>query len=388
MSDHHVENRQPDLESSSSISPESEVIGSTGSTPLKERFLTPFKRVVADVAARFSKEKKGLPEELIHAETLPYELFVDAFIDDFPDFSPRDYDGLYSTYQRAFEKLQMIDDPDVRLQIESNIRSIVFKGEINGIKIMEYNSKDNHKPGRISQRSTLFDRTQMLETYMLQPQLAEAMAVNQIVGGPGSNSASLIGVLKHGLRSQDQMDENEELVLSGEGIYGSAGVNRTAVSFAQWDDWREMKRYTKGIYDTSHEDAISSVISSFEQDVKDYPNAIFADSYNKMIRNLHMKLEFFQKTPKTQEEHLIEHLTRDEFPVIYLIGRKAIENRNAFIPQESQRQSEFAVEGGVVAPDIPIILVPQDHLSEVQALVEKYRPHENVQLFPIEKTPE
>lgn len=279
------------------------------------------------------------------------------------------------------------------------VRSVICDNMIDGVELPEIMGKTN--------ATTVYDKKgQLLAIYQNDPDLAERIVKQNIVGFHASNSASLWGVLQHGLLSAAELRARGHNIGSGERTFSKKNGEST-IRFADWRAPRTIEHYSVG---SSGNTQISPEL--LEQQAEEFRKSADANKKTSLAANpseedpyvynaLHVaddmaKLaDFLRTNPESDEAKLVA----GNFPVAYGLSANGytMYARVTSVPKEetpasmgvatkhnkviveivpSDATGEFMVYGSEVPKeDIPIIAVPNNRISQVRPLVEKYAPN-------------
>lgn len=229
-----------------------------------------------------------------------------------------------------------------------------------------------------------------------EPELAHAMVANSIGGFHGSNSSSLLGVLRHGLLSAQESRKQNIALGSGERTYTHPDA-QPFISFADWRDPETLRCYSGKERVTS----LAAYQKTFDElhDVRDS----FLKKYGEdhvFTHNAHHQLEDTRRVinnllqyPTSRESQL----TIANFPVLYgldissypeIYSNLCIDSSidEPFLVKCLTRTSvasEFAIMNGAVSPEkIPVIAVPKHHIDTVRTLV--HEAGHGIDVYPID----
>jgi hypothetical protein len=260
-------------------------------------------------------------------------------------------------------------------KIREDLLDIATKGVLRGKTIVD------KLPGRSSYMDFAMHRANLINLYSISPDYANALVENEVLGIHGSTSASLLGVLQHGLRPQEVLTELGVLVASGEGVFAGTGWNKDHVSFAQWDYLIDISRPAYiGNNQPLTVKGVNGQIQNLETAAAETHDD-FKPPVEQKLQQARQVLSIIQKHPETEEELQYQELLIENFPVIYHINQSAQEGRTVHVPQ-SDVGKEFGIEGGVPVDNIKIILVPEVKIAKVQQLIQERGL--NIGVFPIE----
>lgn len=246
-------------------------------------------------------------------------------------------------------------------------------------------------------------RSVLMKLYTVNPDLVSTILKENIIGGHGSNSSSLISTMEHGLRPPDDLLETGSFIFSGEGLANykesaPSGLNDQIVFFTQPADWSALMMYANKYQSQVSEQQIeqsienlsktipSSLSFSKEQLNQGGENYTFQRTLHQ-IEHLKRVLTFLKKPNKTELEQKQEEYMEKSFPVIYLIGGKLNEGGNKgeyLTPHTGNRSivSEYIVNGGTSPEMTKIVLLPQAEIEGVAKLIQSK--NINWHLEPIE----
>src|SRR6185437_4311347 len=245
--------------------------------------ITGYREKLEEIRSELERRQHG------QVETFTVEHYSDADVDKLV--------GLFAQ-ATALAARSVVHRNDMAKAMDDMI-DILAKGELDGKTF-----SDRHTDlARYRHTDFLTERRRLLQIYYRNPALARVMVQRDIVGGHGSTSAALPGVMEHGLRPQQFLEEQGVLIASGEGVFGSAGLNKTNVSFARWfdDDWSEYA----GRGTPLTPDRLRSAITTAEAALAEHgPDFIFADSFRITIEHWRQTIAFLEKRDKSPDEQL------------------------------------------------------------------------------------
>ncbi len=285
----------------------------------------------------------------------------------------RDTDYIVSQYTNITKEFnQRSPDKDVDpIVVRRNLLNLVKFGffDVDGERL--FLPKPEEIPGRSTFRDFIPMRAFAMKLYINDPELLVSALKNHIMGMHGSSSASLWGVLEHGLLPQDGLIERSAIVASGEHIFGGLGINKKHVSLFQWYN-SSAANYALRREEMS-ENSLNDRIKHLKKLASVYGEKSFI-SVDQAIAYTEATIAFLRKSNKTNEEKIQEILIRENFPVLYAgrvdrLKEGTREHPRIAIPRSDLR-AEFAVCDGLPLSEIPIILVPNDRVSQVRQLIE------------------
>ncbi|HSX08570.1 MAG TPA: hypothetical protein VLF93_00255, partial [Candidatus Saccharimonadales bacterium] len=233
----------------------------------------------------------------------------------------------------------------------------------------------------------------LMEIYRINPKLAEAIAALQIQVAHGSGSASLAGIFRLGLRPQQQLEEQGQLIAGGEGLMGAANLNQENISTIWWHS-QKLRKYanTSPISEESLARGIHSLESSLADrtflgdQIDDNGQSMKGSVRHSMeltLDNKRRTLAFLQRPNKTSDELLRENLIRLNFPTIYFMSQDIVNTRRGHIGMDFDQ--EIAIYGGVAKDEFPILLVPGERVPWIKEYAEECEVP--AQIFPTEDFP-
>lgn len=280
---------------------------------------------------------------------------------------------LANVYERA---VTLVNSSSLQAVIKESCRKDLFEIVLNGTLA---GKNMLSQPGRWRFTQEYFRRAHLMSLYIHYPDFARTIVNEKVIGAHGSSSASLIGVLDHGIRPQQYLKEAGIPVASGEGIFGAYGLNDVAVSFAQWNDERTLKQY-------SGEEAVEKREEDLERIRQELIRTSqgrispYKESMEVTALNIQQTLDFLRKPNKTPAELEHEKLIRQNFPVIYFISQDNL-NKDKVITTDMNQ--EFALRDGVAQSDIKIICAPKKQLDFVREKVSERSL--GIKVFPLEE---
>jgi hypothetical protein len=204
----------------------------------------------------------------------------------------------------------------------------------------------------------------LMQLYANNPSIAETITSRGIVGIHGSSSGSLLGVLDHGLRPQDFLDERNIVIATGEGVYGSADLNKTHVSFFPWFKRHPIKDYLPRTYPLTV-DMLLEVTDYLKKQASEAEGR--EKHFLKTIRNLENTIKFISKDPKNEEEKLGQELTKENYPILYFIDQNHFKENQI---RKTGLDDEFAIRDGIPPQGIPMIVVPEEFREKTRKIIE------------------
>lgn len=267
------------------------------------------------------------------------------------------------------------------------VKSIVCDGKIGRKSIPE-------TMGRTNATSAYEKKGQLLAIYRNDARLAETIVGRNIVGFHGSNSASLMGVLRHGLLSGAELRSRGHAIGSGERSHRQIGGD-PVIRFADWRAPETIKHYSSlgaGSEQPITVESLQADASRLRQAALDNERFYGADD-NPFVYNLqqaaddHEKLAtFIRDNPDSLEVELIQA----NFPVAYGLSAKGYRvfgtanqlpisnNKQKIIVArvQSDVRGEFAVMNpSVPIDDLPVIAVPHSQIARVRWLADRFAPN-------------
>lgn len=308
---------------------------------------------------------------------------ADLLDDDYPNL--RLENKYLKKYSDAVEAAKRKYDLTTFEQMRRGLFDIATQGKIGDAVLMEVDDL----LGRWSRRQTPLDqRMALMNIYVNNPELTYGVLRERIIGGHGSSSASMLGVMEEGLRPQAKVPEDGKFVVSGEGVQNIvSGFHEQTISFVQLHDLHSLNYYARQFSQPINEQLLEERIERVDEGFREFKaneRAGYGDydeeggkksraeillRFNLIKQNLQVALAFLRKPNKNDEEKIKEDFLRSNFPVIYLINRPS-QDSQIDIPR-SNIHTEFMVYGGVGPEHIRYILVPSDKVVEVQKMIEK-----------------
>lgn len=226
-------------------------------------------------------------------------------------------------------------------------------------------------------------KQQLLGVAIAEPELAHAIVANSVGGFHASNSASLLGVLEHGLLSSKDARDRGLALGSGERTYTRPNA-RPFISFADWRDPDTLWQYshTGQPTDLTHYHDIQAQLAlSVDAITQQWgDNHLFAQNGRLQIEDTRRIINILETEPTSERSALITA----NFPVLYgfdisdythaptNLGLENFGEQKLLVERlaHTSVRSEFAVVNGSVPPeDIPIIAVPSHYVDSVRTLV-------------------
>lgn len=113
------------------------------------------------------------------------------------------------------------------------LREIVVDSSLNGLPI----------PPRLGKGGEWLDKKyRLFEIYQKNPEVADLLVEKSVAGFHGSSSASLLGVLEHGLLTQAELRKQDRYIGSGERTVSPQG-GQPAISFGDWRVPKTIEQY-------------------------------------------------------------------------------------------------------------------------------------------------
>lgn len=305
---------------------------------------------------------------------------------------------------------------DDRHKLLGFAETIIAAGKASDAKIVKTIVCDdmiNGKPlpdimGKFSASEIYDKKGQLLAIYKNDPDLARQIVELNIVGFHGSKSASLSGVLKHGLLSAEALRERGHKIGSGERAFSRIDGENT-IRFADWREPRTIEYYSHINNQPITPEGLELQATEIDNTVKAYlGTASHVDPaedqgplvYNQLLvaNDMRNVAEFLRAHPDTEEAKLIG----SNFPVAYGLSATGYEiyTREWDIPTNdtseqkkivkivpSDVKGEFAMYGPEVPiDDIPVIAVPEEKVAWVSDIVRSYS--SNIQVVSLESLTE
>lgn len=271
-------------------------------------------------------------------------------------------------------------------QVKRDLLSILTEGQLQGVSI--FDPADVPGSLRLGNRfdNMLTDRELVAKIYLHDPELAKAFVQERIIGGHGSRSGSLVGVLENGLLPQTEIVSSGGMIVTGERFMGTSGERY--VSFARWSEDGLLLKYANLGTENVTEEGLTAQLKKVRELIEKNQDPSFAgyitderfrnqylDALQRSSQSLEDAIKFLQKPQKTPVEEVRASLITENFPVIYYIDDqvkdRAIHTDWVTGPGGSLK-GEFLIDGGVDPNNIKIILVPTDKVEEVEQIVRSY----------------
>lgn len=265
---------------------------------------------------------------------------------------------------------------------DEGIFSIAAEGQLGGISVSELllpQIFDQKSPQHKDDLTLL--KSALMRIFIKNPEMARRIVKERIVAGHGSTSASLLGVLEHGLKPQRYLDEMGLLVASGEHRFAGSKGNAEYISLAVLQNFDQLVSWakTKG---EINEDGLMTEIQMIEERMVKMPEGSFYKEGSKLeLRRKKETLAFLRKEGKTEDEKLMEVLIRANFPVVYLVNGQGISKENTKT-HFGDIPGEFAIKGGREKNQIPILLVPKIEMTRVSEIAKARKFQASI--FPVE----
>lgn len=337
---------------------------------------------------------------------------VEGFIDRVPDMSPADVNLNRSRELTAWMVDTALDQTDVastdHLWAKDDLRSVagamIAKGDsekIDAVREIVFNNLLGGKPipefmGKINPNDEVAKKQRLLEIYENDPHVANVIVEKNVIGFHASNSASLIGVLEHGLLPASVLREKGHFVSSGEHIFQGKKGQQT-VSFADWRAPWSLQQYADGGKPRSAEtfdDIAAEFDKGYIENLHDFGEE---HPYTHNSMTLANDARVTAKMLRDESHSETAQLVRENFPIMYgyspgtepiyeTIYDRPDDKPDSYVVARlrSDIDGEFRVYGadGVKHDQIPVIAVPKDRVDEVRAITERY--NRNVVVIPIE----
>lgn len=286
-------------------------------------------------------------------------------------------DNLTRAYSDILTNASIQGKPDEELQkLRDDLILIATKGQIRDATLLSY---DQYPARRSPAPHTMLEyRALLMQIYARDPEFAYAIMKEKIVGMHGSTSASLLGVIKDGLKPHEEVIGTDGIIASGEGMLIGENdfpfVEEGGVSFSQLIATPKlMEAFTKLKPDLS-EHIIKANLKKYYEKLAGLSSSP-ADDWNDFIDGYQCQLkidyyqrllDFLHKPNKTGEEQLQERLIRESFPVIYFIGPV---DPQQWYPGSRNVPTEFRAEGKT---DVRIVAAPKEKMEMVKNLSETH----------------
>ncbi|HEY5152694.1 MAG TPA: hypothetical protein VII55_01845 [Candidatus Saccharimonadales bacterium] len=253
------------------------------------------------------------------------------------------------------------------------------------------NSLDGHELPPLMGRWGVVDKqirtSRLLTLYGYDPELASVIVERNVAGFHGSQSGSLMNVLRGGLLPAEQLRAEGSMVSTGERMSWSA-KGQDSTSFVDWRDKSVLKTYapdggplTLEKLMANRDEIVAAAAANSKTRGEDH---IFARNFRLQAEDISRQIAFIEAHPDSEEAQLM----LANFPVaygmdisgydLYDAGHKmpAPEGREhaQFILNDVMSDMgavEFMVYGGVPTDKLAIIAVPKDRIAQVQAMVQK-----------------
>ncbi len=269
----------------------------------------------------------------------------------------------------------------------SAITAIAIKGKVDGHELVQHGDLPGGFPlaGNRMLAESYYSgvslkrlRNKVIDIYLKNPTLAEAIAKQNIVLGFGSGSATLVSVLQEDLSPINSLRQSDLLYAAAGGelknLQGT--INPWHVSTSYWFDSNEIGRFAKRCEPITKKHLEFRLDRSKKVEVdflKKYEDK--KDIYLALQKDFAIEQEIFQAgldyidDPQESEEE--RALFKENFPIVYLASTESIEEYDV-----DSIKSSIKSEVLVRKPSsrvVKIILVPADKVDMVRALAKKKR---------------
>lgn len=302
--------------------------------------------------------------------------------------TPDDDMGITSRRMRVLNKYAQDIIEHGLMRDAQVVCGVICEDAIDGVPIPEIMGKSNISSG--------FDKKgQLLAIYKNNPEVAEVIVRYNVVGFHASRSASLWGVLQHGLLSAAEVRRRGLNIGTGERTFSRKGGEDT-IRFADWRAVGTIRRFSASSGPVTAA-TLRERAAEYRDSAETNKNRSYGDdplTNNPAVYNLlavaeddEKVAEFIQENPDTEEAQLI----MDNFPVAYGLCADGYEvydhiiqlpkrEGNYHTPQKvlsrtmiSDDYGEFVVDSSEVSTqDIAIIAVPRARVDQVDALVVRF----------------
>lgn len=222
----------------------------------------------------------------------------------------------------------------------------------------------------------------LMKIYSRNPELVIQMAKDHIRLAHGAGSASFLGFLRYGLRPQAFLEDQNQLIAGGEGVFGAAGINREHLSTLPWDA-SELGDY----YQTQplDEEFLSRKIAFLTTGLADPENWLLGKKPEEQtvrgsprhssqitLESARKTLAFLQKPDKTSEERVEAQLIRLNFPMLYMMPNESSKGKQVGRLNGGGIDLEMPIKGGFSQQEVGIILVPEERVDITKDVIRHF----------------
>jgi len=261
-------------------------------------------------------------------------------------------------------------------------QQLLTQGQLDGIQIAE-GSNYFPKKDAITLNDIQEQRELLAKVHRINPELAETMVNNKIVGFHGTTSAALPPILEQGLVPAERQSQPG---LSGEHTGSVYGYMREGVSCLWWTKFMKAQQYLYGLSPLS-EDNVSQALSKIQQQLESM-RAEHGDDMPETPAAISDRITYYTDLLEMIHQVKFTDLQTRNFSVGILIPADVLgadsehkyDERKLFLPSGNGLDTEFLVKEDIPITDGIILLVPNDEVQAVQELVRD----KGAKVFPIE----
>lgn len=300
-------------------------------------------------AAKYVNKLRAAVKLFTHSENT--ESVQDEFVEYFED-----------VLFKAINSSRFNSDKATLNKALEDLYSIAADGSLRGSRLLgKYPESGNFFQNFLSRRQRLMD------FYLIDPDLADLIVKEEVVGIHGSSSGSLLSVLHNGLMPLTKLRAESELVASGERLYANELMNST-VSFFEWWRYKLLNNYAASKPQITTE-YLEQRIKGWKQALIDDPANVDNPAIERMIGDLERVKWFLEYNPRNDLQRLHQRLIGENFPLAYMANGSGIDSSRFGKPLVGVR-GEFFVKEGVAKDNVRAIFVPGEKIDSVKGYIQ------------------